>query len=239
VTRRVNSIARSGNTAEVQTLEYSKGRLVDLFGDPAHPPVLIWHGMQTDSRAAIRPLAQALADHGAHVIVPDWNSHSDDGGRADLLSSIQFASARTAEQRLVLVGWSMGGVAAASLTVHSKSFGVDLAYTVCLAGAFMATDPISGTAVGDAVSAEAPRTPFLLLHGVHDDVVDIASSRSFASRLSTVGWPVELVEVDADHGSISGARYDRANDRYVPADDVETLAVASKVAARIAQVLSP
>ncbi|HKI40512.1 MAG TPA: esterase, partial [Mycobacterium sp.] len=45
----------------METVEYAPGRLVDVFGDPLQPTVLIWHGMQTDARAAVRPLAGLLA----------------------------------------------------------------------------------------------------------------------------------------------------------------------------------
>jgi hypothetical protein len=45
---------------------------------------------------------------------------------------------------------------------------------------------------------------------------------------------VEVVELHADHGSIAGASYDTTADRYVAADDPQTLAVAADVAARIA-----
>jgi dipeptidyl aminopeptidase/acylaminoacyl peptidase len=47
-----------------------------------------------------------------------------------------------------------------------------------------------------------------LLHGVADDVIPIGSSRSFASTLERNGWPVEFVELGADHGAIAGAAYD-------------------------------
>jgi len=43
---------------------------------------------------------------------------ADDGGRADLLDSVHFARERVDHpDSLVLVGWSMGGLAAAGLTV--------------------------------------------------------------------------------------------------------------------------
>ncbi|PRC48713.1 esterase, partial [Mycobacterium sp. ITM-2017-0098] len=98
----------------MQTQEYAPGRSVDLVGDMSAPTVLLWHGMQTDSRAALRPLAEMLSEHGVGVVVADWNSHADDGGRADLLNSVDFARQfLAAAEGLTLVGWSMGGVAAA------------------------------------------------------------------------------------------------------------------------------
>lgn len=72
--------------------------------------------------AARRPrrgpaLAELLARHGIRVVVPDWNSHAADGGRQDVLPSASFAvKLNTNPDGLVLVGWSMGGLAAAALT---------------------------------------------------------------------------------------------------------------------------
>ena len=80
-----------GTLVAMKTAEYAPGRLVDVFGESTQPTVLLWHGMQTDARAAVRPLAGMLARHGAAVVAPDWNSHSDDGGRADLLGSLKLS----------------------------------------------------------------------------------------------------------------------------------------------------
>lgn len=218
----------------VETVEYAPGRLVDVFGDPARPTVLLWHGMQTNARAAFGPLAGMLAGHGAAVLAADWNSHADDGGRADLLGSLDFARNFAGQGRgIVLVGWSMGGCAAAGLTLNAAEFGVTLTHTVCLAGAFMVPDPLTGRPPADAVSADGG-TPFTLLHGLADDVVPVTASREFAEGLERVGRPVNLVELAADHGSIAGADYDDAADRYEPGTSAEALRVAHEVAARIA-----
>jgi len=218
----------------MKTVEYAPGRSADLFGSPSDPTVLLWHGMQTDSRAALTPLAEAIAGHGLAVVVPDWNSHAADGGRADLLGSAAFASENaTNADDLVVVGWSMGGLAAAGLAIQSDALGLRVGHTVCLAGAFTATDPISGGSLADGLGG-GPTGAFTLLHGLHDDVVPIAVSGAFALRLGESGWPAEVVELDADHGSIAGARYDAANDRYEPSDDPSTLSIAAEVAERIA-----
>jgi dienelactone hydrolase len=220
----------------VETIEYTPGRLADLFGAPAQPTVLMWHGKQADARTAMRPLAEFVARHGLGVVVPDWNSHSNDGGRADLLRSVQFARQRL-DGGLVLVGWSLGGVAAAGLTIRARDFEAPLAHTVCLAGAFMATDPISGEGLPTELPAGEDRSPFTLLHGVSDDVVPVSQSRAFASTLERSDWPVETIELAADHASIAGAAYDPVADRYSASQDSDTLAVAADVAARIAAVL--
>jgi dienelactone hydrolase len=136
----------------------------------------------------------------------------------------------TRSDRLALVGWSLGGVAAAGLTVHAQQHGVQLGHTVCLAGAFTARDPICGGHVALELSRPAGRSPFTLLHGVADDVVPIGASRRFASTLERNGWPVEFVELGADHGAIAGAAYDAGAHGYSATDDATTLSVATEVA---------
>lgn len=216
-------------------MEYAPGRLADVYGDPAQPMVLLWHGMQTDARAAFGLLAGMLAERGAAVVAPDWNSHADDGGRGDLSRSLDFTRERAGDpDGVVLVGWSMGGCAAAGLTLRGD---VRLAHTICLAGAFMVPDPLTGRVPTDALTAVRAGTPFTLLHGLADDVVPVTASRDFAKALRAVGWPVDLVELAADHGSIAGADYDTVADRYEPGKSAEALRVAAEVAARIAATL--
>jgi dienelactone hydrolase len=220
----------------MKTVEYAPGRSADLFGSPSDPTVLLWHGMQTDSRAALTPLAEAVASHRLAVVVPDWNSHASDGGRSDLLDSATFARENaTNVNDLVVVGWSMGGLAAAGLTIYSAVAHLRVGHTVCLAGAFTATDPISGGSLVEGLGA-GPTGTFTLLHGLHDDVVPVTVSTTFARLLGEYGWPAEVVELDADHGSIAGARYDTAQDRYAPSDEPATLDIARGVAERIAVV---
>ncbi|WNG87472.1 alpha/beta fold hydrolase [Mycobacterium sp. ITM-2016-00317] len=218
-----------------ETARYAPGRSVDLFGDPAAPTVLLWHGTQTDARATVGVLAELLAERGLSVVAPDWDSHSADGGRGDLLESVRFAQSWTdSTEPLMLVGWSLGGIAAAGLTVHAQTHHVALRHTVCLAGAFMAPDPISGRDVAADLAAAAVRTPFTLLHGTADDVVPVEASARFAESLRNAGWPVRMRELTADHGDIAGARYDAAADRYLPADDPATRRTAAEVADLIA-----
>ncbi|OBF61855.1 esterase [Mycobacterium sp. 852002-51971_SCH5477799-a] len=222
----------------VRTVEYAPGRMADVFGEPAPFTILLWHGAQTDARAAVGPLAGMLAERGAVVVAPDWNSHAEDGGRADLLASLEFArNLATDAERILLAGWSMGGAAAAGVTLHAGRLDFAPAHTVCLAGAFMVPDPIFGAPLTDGLSGADIGSPFTLLHGIDDDVVPVAASRDFAARLERVGWPVEVVELPADHGSIAGADYDALADRYEPAKDGPARSVAQQVADRIAAVL--
>lgn len=220
----------------VTTFEYSPGLGVDAYGEHTAPTVLLWHGLQRHSRAALGPLAEALAARGLQVVVPDWDARAEDRGRSALLASVEFAQRRAAEPAgLVVVGWSMGGAAATGLTLGADRLGVPVAHTVTLAGAFMADDPFTGIALDDVLrSSSAARTPFTLLHGVADDVVPTETSRVFAEQLEACGRRAEYVELAADHGSIAGARFDPSADRYDPSDDPRTLAVADDVASRIA-----
>jgi dienelactone hydrolase len=213
-------------------VEYAHGRTLDLFDDTPGRMVLMWHGAQTDGRSAMRPLAELVAGYGLTLVVPDWNSHADDHGRGDLLRSAEFARQHAGSDGIVLVGWSLGGVAAAGLTIHAGHFNVPVAHTVCLAGAFMARDPITAAQLPTELPAE--RSLFTLLHGAADDVVPVEMSRSFAATLNDNDWPVELVELAADHGSIAGAVYDSGLDRYFAAKHPDILAVAADVAGRIA-----
>jgi len=194
----------------------------------------MWHGAQTDARSAMRPLAEQVASHGLTVVVPDWDSHATDGGRGDLLGSVEFSRERTGAGELILVGWSLGGAAAAGLTIHADRFNVLVAHTVCLAGAFIAPDPITGAPLPTELPTQ--RSPFTLLHGTADDVVPVEVSRSFAATLKDNKWPVELVESAADHGAIAGATFDRARDRYVASEDPSVLALAADVAQRISDL---
>ncbi|BBZ01799.1 hypothetical protein MCHIJ_12360 [Mycolicibacterium chitae] len=221
----------------METHEYAPGRSVDVFGDPAHPTVLLWHGTQTDARHTVGSLAELLAGHDLRVVVPDWNSHADDHGRSDLLASVRFARAGTA-QPLAVIGWSLGAVAAAGLAIGAAQYDVSVRHVVGLGGAFMVRDPLTGEMLGPRLSADQRRAPFTLLHGAGDDVVPLQASRDFAVELERAGWPVRVIELDADHGNIAGAQYNSAEDRYEPSADPNTRQVVTEVAERVAEALA-
>ena len=156
---------------------------------------------------------------------------------ADLLQSLRFARESSATpDAIVLVGWSLGGVAAAGATIHASRLGLRLRHTVCLAGAFFVADPLSGAPLPADLTGCHDRVPFTLLHGVDDDVIPVRVSRDFAATLRRHHWPVEVAELPADHGTIAGARYDAALDRYFAAHDAAALTIADDVATRIAAV---
>jgi len=219
----------------MQTLEYAAGRLADVYGAPAQPTVLLWHGQQADARNSVRSLAELIASHGLGVVAPDWNSYAPDGGRADLLGSVQFTRERVDNpDRVVLVGWSMGGLAAAALTIQANQLGIAFAHTVCLAGAFMIADPIFHDLPAAQLHDTAKPTPFTLLHGAADRVIPASVADDFAAALRQHGWPVQVAELPADHGSIAGAVFDPVARAYRAATDQQSLAVAADVAAFIA-----
>jgi dipeptidyl aminopeptidase/acylaminoacyl peptidase len=219
----------------MQTVEYAAGRLADVFGDPAQPTVLLWHGQQADARASVRSLAELIAGHGLGVVAPDWNSYAADGGRADLLSSVQFTRDHVEDpDGVVLAGWSMGGLAAAGLTIRARQLGAAFAHTVCLAGAFMVPDPIFNELPANRLHDTADATPFTLLHGTADRVIPASVAHDFAAALQQHNWPVRVIELPADHGSIAGAAYDPVARAYHAATDVASLALAADVAAVIA-----
>ncbi|CAJ1587192.1 esterase [[Mycobacterium] wendilense] len=221
----------------MQTQQYAPGRSVDVFGQPTDPTVLVWHGTQTDARSTVGSLADQLAGHGLRVVVPDWDSHAADRGRADLLNSVEFAQS-DASGPLAVVGWSLGAVAAAGLAIRADEYNVALRHVVGLGGAFMVRDPLSGETLGPQLRTARVGAPFTLLHGVDDDVVPVTASRAFAADLQAVGWPVRVVELAADHGNIAGAQYNSAQDRYEPTSDPDTRRVVTEVAGHIAEALA-
>lgn len=219
----------------MQTVEYAAGRRADVFGGPSQRTILLWHGQQSDARCSVRALAELLAGHDLGVVVPDWNSSAADRGRADLLGSVRFTRERVDDpDGTVLVGWSMGGLAAAALTIRAHQLGIAFAHTVCLAGAFMIADPIFGELPAAQLHDSANPTPFTLLHGIADRVIPVSVTNDFASALRQHGWPARVVELAADHGSIAGASYDPVARAYHAATDEQALAIAADVAAFIA-----
>ncbi|KQY60478.1 hypothetical protein ASD11_13615 [Aeromicrobium sp. Root495] len=185
------------------TQEYAPGRLVDVVGEG--PTVLLWHGRGPDNRLALTRLAAAVAASGRRVVVPDWDSTHEDGGRSDLLSSLRFAreTADDDPDQLTLLGWSLGGIAAASLTLNQRRLGIGLARTVLVAaGAFPYDDPISGAPVGPAKPPVQRTTTVAFVHALRDELIATEDVHRAHADWSQAGWPVTLRELDADHFSI-------------------------------------
>lgn len=220
----------------MQTNEYAPGRLVDVFGEATRPAVLLWHGTQTDARSTMTPFASLIADRGFFVIVPDWDSHADDNGRDDLLRSLRYAGAAVGPERaFAVIGWSLGGTAAAGVALDAGRYASPVSHVICLAGAFGAVNPLTGESLPSNDLSAGDRVPLTLLHGVADDVVPLSASEQFASTHEA--WPVRVITFDADHGSIAGAVYDADADRYYAAADLDALAVAGGVADLISEIL--
>lgn len=210
------------------TVEYAPGRLADVHGDAEAPTVLLWHGREPDRRSAFATLGERLAAAGARAVVPDWSADSADHGRGELLSSVRFAreSAAHDPDRLILVGWSLGGTAAASLTAHQRRLGIGLARTVFLAGAFSATDPISHRPL-DPPTAPKVETDLVFVHGEDDDLVPAEVSLEAQAAWAAAGWRTRLLELPVDHWSIVGLEKD--GDAYRISDRPEVEAALDRI----------
>lgn len=222
----------------MDTVEYAPGQPADVHPGSGEGHVLLWHGRGPNERAVLATLAGLVAERGPTVVVPDWNSENEDGGRADLLRSLRFTREIVEADgddpgSLVLVGWSLGGTAAAGLTIHARRLGVAVSRTVCLAGGFVAPDPISGDVLTGSLPTTTHPSPFTLIHGIADDIAPVAMSRAFAQALELAHWPVELLELPTEHFGIVGTAHDDARDTCFPATDEKTLGVVDEVAGRI------
>ena len=74
--------------------------------------------------------------------------------------------------------------------------------------------PIFNELPATQVNDGAARSPFTLLHGAADRVIPVSVAHDFAAALRQHDWPVQVVELPADHGSIAGAVYDASAGRY-------------------------
>lgn len=214
------------------TMEYAPARLIDVYGERSPNTLLLWHGRGPDERDVLGTLATLVASRGVRVLVPDWDSTKPDGGRADLLRSVKFAREYDAEPdaQLVLGGWSLGGTAAASLAVNARRLGLDHISAVCLAGAFRATDPLSGAPFASIVPS--PRRPgsIRLIHGTKDDIAVIEGAREFVTTLHRAGWHTHLIELSTDHAGIVGTEFDVDRTRCLPSVDPAVTEAAEIVA---------
>ena len=246
--------AGDGGVSIERGVDYGLGKLADVYvpktdvyvpkrGTPA-PLALLWHGVGVDERDVLEPLATAVSGLGVAVVVPDWESEVADGGRAQLLASVEFtrrlACERPAELatggdgEFVLAGWSRGGKMAASLALNPVTAdGWRPSAVVCLGSGFLrgtAMSPVgngpladmtgaagaAGAAGVDGAAAKAQPVPFHLVHGTRDPVVNIQQSRDFAAAAASRGWPADLVEADTDHAGIVMTEWDQTRRRCRP-----------------------
>jgi acetyl esterase/lipase len=205
------------------------------------PVVLLWHGSGPDERGVLGPLAQATAEHGVVVFVPDWRSDARDGGRAHLLESITFVRSRAATfggdpRRVLLAGWSRGAKAAAGIAVDaSAAGGWRPSALACMATGFGQPIPTTSQVLLDVIaSGGVEPIPVWLLHGVNDEIVDIEHSRRFAEALRAHAWPVRLQELETDHAGIVMSVYDPERGRCVPATSGHALEAGQRTASTLA-----
>jgi hypothetical protein len=107
--------------------------------------LLVWH----DRRQSGDDAAATLGELDATVVSPAWDPEAADGGRASLLISVREARELIKSQgddpnELGLVGFGLGAVAAAGLSLYAKRLGIGLGPTWCVAPRWDEPDPISG-----------------------------------------------------------------------------------------------
>jgi dienelactone hydrolase len=218
--------AGEGDVSIERGVRYGPKKRADVYRPrrvgPA-PLALLWHGVGPDDRAALGPLATAVARLGVAVVVPDWRSDAPDGGRAHLLASLDFtrelardrpaelatsAASAASDDSFVLAGWSRGGRMATSLALNpAVAGGWRPSAVVCLAAGYYQATPMSvagRSPIDDLAVTRAKPVPFRLVHGTRDTVIGIQQSRDFAAAAAGRGWPVQLTERDTDHGGVIG-----------------------------------
>lgn len=217
-----------------KTAEYASGRLLDVYGTDSPGKVLLWHGRGPNERGILAPLATAVADRGIRLFVPDWDSTAPDGGRADLLWSIRYAREHGGDDPLVIVGWSLGGTAAARLALNARRLGLGFVPVVCLAGAFEAADPLSGNPFESITLSPKGAGHVRLVHGLEDNIVGPEGARVLAARLEVAGWHTSLLELPVDHAGIVGTEFDAAREHCTPSTAPAVLEAVEAVSAIIA-----
>ncbi|MFH9423725.1 alpha/beta hydrolase [Streptomyces sp. NPDC017529] len=202
--------------------------------------VLLWHGIGPDERDILEPLAHAMTDHGLRVLVPDWRSDAEDGGRAQLLESLAYARARarSAGGSLVLVGWSAGAGAAVGVALHPELFdGWAPTAVFGVGGRYSLPARTTGTApLADLAAGRVPTAPVHLLHGTYDSVVPAEHSRVLAEAVRAVGHAVHLEEPATDHAGVIMTEYDVAAGRCRATRDEAALRAGFALARGVALV---
>ena len=180
------------------------------------------------------PVAHAAAGMGVTVFAVDWRSDDDDGGRRDLLGSLNFVRAEGSllgvePDRLVLAGWSLGARAALDAAVHGVGAPWRPSAVVGIAGGYGQPGSVSSRVViGSIPTCTHAPVPVWLVHGQRDEIVPVARSRECAVALESAGWPVELALPDTDHGGVVMTRYEPALGRCEPSGDPEALAAGAE-----------
>ncbi|MFB7999602.1 alpha/beta hydrolase [Streptomyces sp. NPDC056002] len=227
-------------SATIRTASYPTGtehKSLDIHNSPRTdgPCVLLWHGIGSDERDVMAPLAQDIAALGLTVLVPDWRSDTPDEGRAHLTDSLRFARDFAGDSReLVVAGWSAGAGAALGVALAPELFGGrPPAAVVGIAGRYERPARTTGAVPLQALSRATAQVPVRLVHGTEDASAPVESSRELHAALRAQGWDCALGEQATDHAGVLGCVYDPAADRCVAGASVRAfgLATARAVAA--------
>ena len=192
--------------------EYATGRTIDIHGDGGQGIALLWHGRGPNERAALAPLAEVVAAAGVCALVPDWNSEAADGGKSELLATVRYARNASGglgiqPERLVMVGWSLGGTAALGLAVHASRYARISGRTILIApgSSEHAVDPMSGQPLPATFPTGVGQPTIDMLYGSRDEVVESGLVVDLESRLRKAGWGTTLKDLDAGHTDILSA----------------------------------
>ncbi|OIK26062.1 alpha/beta hydrolase [Streptomyces malaysiense] len=231
------------------------GKLLDVY-QPAQasepvPAVLLWHGSGPDERDVLAPVARAVAERGAVVLVPDWRPDAPDAGRAHLIESASFVRRNVAEfggdpERIVLAGWSRGGKAAVGVALNPEAFdGWRPRAVAGIASAYATAAPSTGTVPIEDLRRNGcalPPVPVWLVHGTADPVVDIERSRELRTALEEHGRPVSLDELATDHAGVIMTEFVPGRQRCLPSTADHAVEAGSRTAdvlARAAGITVP
>lgn len=177
------------------------------------------------------------------MLVPDWRSDGEDGGRAELLASFEHARRHAAAyggdpERFVLAGWSLGGREAVALATHPDT-PADVRPTAVVGIASSYVNPACTT--GDAplkLLADRPSPiPVWLVHGSRDELVPAERTLELARVLPDA----QLLELDSDHAGVVMTEFDPAVERCRPAlagHAVDAGRATARVLARAAGVIN-
>jgi len=216
-------------------IELPTGCSADLYrGDSKGPTVILWHGKGPQERDVMAPVAHAASRLGVTVFAADWRSDEDDGGRRDLLGSLDFVRTEGARlgvepDRVVLAGWSLGARAALDIAAHGVGAPWRPHAVVGIAGGYRQPGAVSNQVVVSSIErCTHPPVPVWLVHGERDEIVPVARSRECAAALVSADWPVELAVPDTDHGGVVMTRYVPALGRCEPSGDPEVLAAGAE-----------
>ncbi|MER7200352.1 alpha/beta hydrolase [Streptomyces sp. CB01635] len=235
-------------SATIRTVTYPTGREqkpLDIHNSPqaGGPCVLLWHGIGSDERDVMIPLAQGMAERGLTVLVPDWRADTPDEGRAHLTDSLRFAHDFAGPSRqLVVAGWSAGAGAALGVALDPDHFGGPSsrppAAVVGIAGGYRRPARTTGAVPLQALGRATARVPVRLVHGTEDPAVPVESSREMHEALRAHGWDCALSEQATDHAGVLGCVYNPVAGRCVGDASVSAFCEATaEVVAAVARSL--